>query len=199
MKSIAITCIILFSLVCNAQNLVQNGSLENYKHCPKFISNLNRNVTYFSSPNFATPDYFNACSKNLGFKNHVGHQNPKHGKGYAGFYAYVTQNQNYKEYIQVNIGETLVKNQVYQLSFYLSLSDQSTHAIKNLAILLLSSELSVPDDEIITSKKINRFNIQHIQHTINNTTFYNNKEQWTKVSLKFTAKGFENYFIIGNF
>lgn len=88
-------CISLLTLVtlagaCAAQNLVPNGSFEEYTQCPDFLNQMNRATGW--SRYHKSPDYFNSCLVNglpgggvVGVPSNVaGWQLASTGMGYAG-------------------------------------------------------------------------------------------------------------------
>lgn len=198
MKPIIFFQFILFSLFLSSQNLVLNPSFEDYYDCPKDISFFHTNVKHWTIPNNGTTDYFNSCSEKVGFMNFSGYQKPRTGKGYAGIYAFYKK--NYREYIQGTLKESLKRGKKYRVTFYISLSDSSKYAIKELGFMT-------------TSKKYNSFhsntniNAKVISERVPNMKFYpiikaqylDDSKNWTKISFTFKAEGFEKYFSIGNF
>ena len=119
-----------------SQNIVLNPSFESYNECPTKKGAFNSNVTHWSTSNYGTTDYFNACNTNdlCGNYNFIGHQKARTGNGYAGFYTFAPD--SYKEYVQGQLKTTLIKGRNYTISFYISLSDCSSHATKTLGVLL---------------------------------------------------------------
>lgn len=218
MKKLTIILFFISSLV-NGQNLVLNPSFEAYNKCPWQIGRFSNNVKYWSIPNLGTTDFFSTCSRRIGTVNYNGNQNPKDGENYAGFYLYSPD--NYREYIQGELYLTLEANKKYILTFYISLADKSTHALKNISVLFAEDvfgfkrKKSKNNGSVLTTKKSNYEAFQHISETyikpkrytkkafkvydIEAIDAYSNKDEWIKVSLEFEASGFESYFIIGNF
>ena len=191
---------IFFSFVFNcafAQNLVQNPSFEAYKYCPEFISNFNKNVTYWSTPTFATTDYFNTCAERMNSINHAGSQKAKTGNGYAGIYVF--SDNNYREYIQGELKEKLEQGITYKLSFYLSLAEYSTHAISQIDVLFMPIPLNSSNSKEINIKRLSKQAVASRFLEIPNDGFYTDKVNWIKVEVDYEALGFENYFTIGNF
>ncbi|MEZ4801445.1 MAG: OmpA family protein [Gelidibacter sp.] len=199
-----------------SQNLVLNPSFERYNRCPELIGTFSYNVENWSTPNLGTTDFFSNCSKSVGNTNYNGSQKPNDGNSYAGFYLYSPG--NYREYIQGEISETLDMGKEYRMVFYISLAENSTDAIKNIGVLFTEEQLGFPKTDSnknpnlkkIAQKQFNQKNEKFIKpnkYTINqyelieiqDSAFFNNTQDWTKVSIVYTAKGFEKYFSIGNF
>jgi len=202
MKSIFIVlfcCILKLSL---AQNLVLNPSFESQKSdkCVYYIGGFNSKVSNWSTPNMSTTDFFDACSKNAGIKNYNGYQKPKSGNAYAGIYVYT--DKNYREYVQGQLSKTLVKGKKYKMTFFLSLADQSSYAIKDIQVLITEEQLkpcyhSNSCEKVIRPSKVTKKEFKMYSNA--EDTYILNKESWTEFSFEFIANGYENYFSIGNF
>lgn len=192
--TILFCCILKFSL---AQNLVLNPSFESYKYCPEYISNFDKNVTFWSTPTFATTDYFNTCTDRMRLINHAGSQRPRTGDGYVGLYTF--SENNYREYIQGELQEELEEGKIYKLSFYISLAEYSTHAVSNLDILFMSIPLNSTTGNQINLKQLSKQDLSSNYLPITNDAFYTDKTNWIKVEVDYVALGFEKYFTIGNF
>ena len=123
-----------------AQNLVINPSFEDFKSCPNLKGEFQENVKNWSTSHFGSTDYFNNCSQNLGEENYVGYQKARTGDAYVGVYAYAPG--SYREYIQGELKESLKKDSIYNVSFYVSLSDCSSHAVNKISILFTDQKLS---------------------------------------------------------
>lgn len=87
---------ILFALCsvgpCSAQNLVPNGSFEEYTECPPSFGYW-ANVVGWSSPFTQSADYYNACADGVVCSvplNTAGYQYPAEGDAYMGIFTYAT-------------------------------------------------------------------------------------------------------------
>jgi outer membrane protein OmpA-like peptidoglycan-associated protein len=183
-----------------SQNLVLNPSFEDNIHCPYAISQFNNNVKNWTTPNFASTDYFNNCIKFIGFDNYNGKQNAKTGNGYAGMYFYT--DKNYREYVQGALSKTLEEGKEYKVTFYLSLADESSYTIKNIKVLFSEEKLkttfrSKNIEKVIKPNKATKKRFQLYSNP--DEVFFSDKVNWMKFSFQFIAKGYENYFSIGNF
>jgi len=194
------TIFITFCLLCQlmvSQNLVLNPSFEENKLCPSVIGSFNSLVTDWSTPNLGSTDYFNTCSITVGVDNFFGNQRAKNGQAYAGMY--VMTPENYREYIQGKLTQTLTIGEKYTITFYISLSDNTSHAIRDLGILFLKEPLNNNSDKLINLNEV----LNEVKNSyfvlINSPEFYSEKENWEKVTFDYVAKGFEQFFIIGNF
>ncbi|WP_246160786.1 OmpA family protein [Maribacter flavus] len=181
------------------QNLVKNPSFEEFVNCPKKLGNLEEDLVHWNIPTLGSTDYFHACSQAMGTpKNFNGEQPAEFGDGYVGLYLYAPD--DYREYLQATLTKTLKKDEIYTLSFYVSLAERSDFAIKEFGILLSENPLKVA-----TTKVLSRMHLSKVPGDVSNTfeirysDFYSDDAAWVKVEKKFVANGTENYLIIGNF
>jgi len=182
-----------------AQNRVQNPSFETFVNCPQKLGNLDADVTDWTTPTTGSTDYFNGCSQAMGTpKNFNGEQPANFGVGYVGLYLYAPD--DYREYIQAKLDQTLIKGETYTVSFYVSLAERSDFAIKEFGIQFVESPVQVD-----TRKTLSRRHLSKIPGDVSNyfeityAEFYSDKEDWVKVEKEFMANGTENYILIGNF
>uniref|UniRef100_UPI00404A934B OmpA family protein n=2 Tax=Gelidibacter sp. TaxID=2018083 RepID=UPI00404A934B len=210
----------IFILLSNwmlSQNLVLNPSFEEFKDCPWQIGRFNKNVTDWSTPNLSSTDFFNNCSKSVGFVNYNGNQEPKTGNSYAGFYLFSPD--NYREYVQGELSQTLSVGKQYKITFYISLAENSTYSLNNINLLFTQERLGfkpVSDNKsVLTQSNYNYNPFKHIDENyikpseytklpfemihFKNELFYNHPEKWTEITIIYTASGYENFFSIGNF
>lgn len=200
MKNIQLLFFLIITLNLSAQNLVLNPSFEDHIVCPESIGQFNYSVKNWSTPNFASTDYFNSCSETVGTINYNGSQTPRTGKGYAGLYVY--SDKNYREYVQGELAQTLEKGKTYIVTFYISLADEASFSIKDINFLFSEEKIKVNfnSNNIETTIKPKKITDKKFELFSNSEgTFYSNKDNWTKFSFEFTSKGYENYFSIGNF
>jgi len=180
------------------QNLVKNGSFEDYTECPNALGTFKTNVRHWTIPTNGTTDYFNTCSKVMGApENFNGIQHPKFGNAYAGIYFYAPT--DYREYIQVALKKMLNKGQLYTLNFYISLAEGSDFAVKDFGVLFSYKKLQISTKKNITRGQL--FRVKGNKHNIieiNHPEFHEDKSEWLKIAVEFEAKGFEKYLILGN-
>jgi OmpA-OmpF porin, OOP family len=203
-KAIAIICFIVLNTFCYAQyNLIPNPSFETYTNCPHWWAELPLAAPW-DSPMNTTPDYFNSCD--TGFSsglfiagipsNGVGYQYARTGNGYAGILTWGLNNQatpnNWREYLQVPLLDTLIQGEEYFLSFYVSAADSSRYTSNNLGVYFSNVEIN---DSIFPQTPL-PYQPQ-IQNSISNNL--NDRNGWTLVSGNFVAANDEKYLIIGNF
>lgn len=131
-------------------------------------------------------------------KNFNGSQPSDFGKGYAGLYLYAPD--DYREYLQVELSETLTKGKNYRVSFYVSLAEKSDFAIKEFGVLFSNEQLEIPIKKELSKmhlyrQKGNSYNYMEIGYT----NFYSDTKDWILVHTQFRAKGNEKYIVLGNF
>lgn len=94
----------------HGQNLVPNGSFEEYTNCPTSFGQW-VNVVGWTSPFTQSADYYNACASgevcSVPF-NTAGYQYPAHGNAYMGLITYATlMGGLYREVIATELAEPL--------------------------------------------------------------------------------------------
>jgi len=199
LKQVILFWSVLFSIPISAQNLVKNPSFESFIDCPKYLGNFEEDVIHWSLPTQGSTDYFNNCSIAMGTpENFKGEQPSDFGVGYAGMYLYAPD--DYREYIQAELSETLKKGKKYRISFYVSLAELSNVAIKEFGVLFSKNEMKITTKKVLSKKlryqdKGNAYNYLEIGYT----NFYSDTRDWILVNTVFEAKGNEHYMTIGNF
>lgn len=181
---------------CKSQNLISNGSFENTTSidCNLAINFYTLNdwqFLYNTSTN--SPDYYTSVcplsSNTSEPSNCVGFQNPKDGNAYVGAIFYHIAGGDLSEYLTSNLTQTLKKNYKYCFSYYLSLSDNSKYACKNIGAVFTP-----------TIPLINSFtSLINDTPQVVNTSIITDKINWTKISGSFVAKGGEKFITIGRF
>lgn len=200
-----------------AGNLVQNPSFEVMINCPIGISDISDqlapNCANWFSANAATPDYFHNCTqatictgsnydRMVGVpQNTFGYQAAFDDPGdpddtqnaYAGIiYAPSSTNtatDTRREYIEVSFSSPLEKDQLYEVSFYVSLADGATYALTDLGAYITTGTL--------TSPAITALGVQPQIH--DNTQFFTDKVNWVQIKGTYKAVGGEDHLIIGYF
>lgn len=83
------------------QNLLENGSFEEYEYCPDSWAQVDGNVLGWSTCAL-TPDYFNTCRSSSDFgvpANWLGYQWAADGNGYVGVITYQWNTPHVREYL----------------------------------------------------------------------------------------------------
>lgn len=190
-------------------NLVYNGSFEEYRSCPKRIDAVGilSIVDCWYQPTRGSADYYNVCgSKECGVPvNKLGNQMPFDGDGYCGIYC---SRNDYREYLQTRLRRTLRKGDSIRLTFYASLSEESTGAVATLGGLFTNERI---DDTIrsLFLHKEREYLSENVWQTI--ATLYEpqivnppdkpivNTHGWDCITGVFVAQGGEQYITLGNF
>jgi len=177
-----------------APNLIPNPSFEINSSCPTGLSSSQiAGVTIWTAPTTGSPDYFHVCAvSSTGVSipvNTFGNQPARTGTAYAGF---ILRPQNqYREYLETPLSAPLTAGTVYNVSFYVSLSDASQWAIDKIgAYLSVGSVGPVNNGDVLTL----------VPQVVNPSgNFITNKSDWTLVSGTYVAVGGEDHLVIGNF
>ncbi len=180
-----------FVLKNKAQNLVPNGSFENYSSCPSASGQLTLSINWYN-PSSGTPDYFNGCSSSMGVPySGFGFQYPKTGNSAVGVWAFCNTTNDIREYIQCQLTNSLTLSEFYLVEYFVNRSNWSDYACNNLAGLLsINSTYTSGINGLITANpQIIKFSNSIIKDTVN----------WVKISSVYQALGGEKYLTIGNF
>ncbi|WP_179333873.1 OmpA family protein [Winogradskyella costae] len=202
MKQPIVLLLLLCGFISIGQNLVLNPSFEDHrtKHCISILGGFNIHITNWSIPNYGSTDFFVTCEATMGGRNYNGFQEAKAGTTYAGMYLFT--DKNYREYVQGELSKTLIKGKKYTMTFYLSLADKSSYALKDIQVLITEEKLkpchnSNACDKAIKPSKATEGKFKMYSNPDN--IYLSNKESWMAYTFEFTAEGYENYFSIGNF
>ncbi len=185
---------VLFAITAKAQNLVPNGSFEEYYQIPDGTGQIHECKNWFSATGGgSTPDYFSVFSDGSIVdipSNSKGFEDAKDGDFYAGIFIFHGVFSFAVEYIECKLIQPLLPKR-YCVEFYVSLADStSRYAVNNIGLFF--SPDSIYTDTI---RRLVEFTPQFVN--INNPL--TNKIGWTKVSGSFIAQGDEQYMVIGNF
>ncbi|MDP1802993.1 MAG: T9SS type A sorting domain-containing protein [Bacteroidota bacterium] len=180
----------------NACNMVCNGSFE-CQSLPPFPSISGIYYGYannWNSPTDGTADLFSTSFPFTGWAqspcNVFGNQSPQNGNSYAGIIWGESPTDDYTEYLQTQLTNTLTGGVPYTCSMWVRAGDinQAQFGNSQLGIYLTSGPLSISNYTTIslTPNAIET-----------NTTTLNSNIVWKKVVLTFTASGGEDHLIIG--
>jgi hypothetical protein len=183
------------------ENLVPNPSFEDNLGCPENAGQW-FNTLYWDNANNASPDYYHSCGPPLIFPpdtfphmgtpdNAFGSQIPHSGNAYMGIYCYSFGNLNVREYVQVELSDSLIYGIRYIVGFYVSLAEKSKYSIRALGAYF-SSESLYSSDYLFFDVEPQVVNDSSYQLT--DTT------EWIHVSDTFLSRvGGETFITIGNF
>jgi outer membrane protein OmpA-like peptidoglycan-associated protein len=193
-----IICLVVFvpSHVSRAQskNLVINPSFEQYKNCPERptpFDGSHKLVPHWSYPTMATPDYFNKCGTGEVRvpSNFAGNSQPQDGDAYVGAILSGSE-ENYREYVEGKLSEPMQAGERYCVTFWYKLASYSRFSVDQLSVY-------ITNDPVRNSLKTS-LNFKP-QITNKPGLFLDNIDEWKQMCKVYTAKGGEQFFIIGNF
>ena len=188
-----LVCFLFFNLgvMLYGQNLVPNGSFEDYSSCPPTsISSTGRvdllnNWTIPSSG--GSPDFFSSCHVPLfaGISvdvpsNMNGNESARTGDCYAGFYPR-------SECVEIALSSSLIAGDSYDFEMYVSLADFAQESTDGLGVFFSTGP---------TTSLTRNGNAQISNSAL---SFITNASGWTLISGTYVASGGENYIAIGNF
>ncbi|MBN1990982.1 MAG: hypothetical protein JW783_16380 [Bacteroidales bacterium] len=181
-----------------SQNLVVNGSFEEYYKCPQsFTSSYTKKfLPSWRMPTKGTPDFFNKCSKvDAGVpQNFMGSIHAQQGESYVGLVLLdtptgVRKEINYREYLQTQLKQPLFEGKKYRLRFYYALAQNSTYSINRIGVFV---------SNLMVEAKKGVLNVKP-QLEVDSLVFPAAQGEWVEFNQVFTAKGGERYLTIGNF
>jgi type IX secretion system substrate protein len=183
-------------------NIVPNYSFEDTLHCVNGDNEFQGYVANWEG-NESGLCYFNALcnspSSDVNIPlNVLGYQYPHSGNAYAGIYTFIgppppsrPNDSNTRDYMQVQLMDTLHGGVKYYITFYVSLADSFKYACNDIGAYFSDSSLALTG-----------YAKPYIIPQIANNNVKNpltDKINWIKVSGNFIAKGGEKYVVIGNF
>jgi hypothetical protein len=193
MKKKNIYSVFLFILFFNhsfSQNLVPNPSFEDYSQCPTAFDQINRAVGWSSYK--YSPDYFNTCAAiPVSVPNNGrGQQIPLIGDAYAGIGTYDAQGSSIREFIGIQLTETLIPGNKYFVSAYVS---RSNSFVTNGASNKFGFRFSTIPYDVFNPVPVDNFSHIHSDSLITDSI------NWTKIGGSFIADSLYRFLIIGNF
>jgi gliding motility-associated-like protein len=204
MKNIFLSLFIFIILNNNSilgqMNLVPNPSFEDLSECPNDLaSDVDLAIPWINA--IATPDIYNPCSSviyaSAPLQNTICYQMAKTGVGYAGLISHTTPPASITEYMEVKLMDKLKTNKQYFIRFYISPKIcPGWDPCYSDAIGLAFSDTLYKKDVNMGPELIPPFApaIQNPSGNILTDTL-----NWAAISGCYTAKGTEQYAIIGNF
>lgn len=187
-------------MVVYSQNVVYNPSFEDAKRCTEFVGNFDSYVSFWSSTTHGSPDLFNSCSeRETGIPyNYNGFQDTIFGSKYAGCYLYT--DDNYREYIQGELINSLETGVEYTMSIYISLAENSDFAIRDIGFLMAAEQLKLAVSNELSKKVLKKMGVEEYSiYNFDNSEYYDNKTEWVRLEKDFYANGYEQFVTIGNF
>lgn len=181
-------------IYAQSANLVENPSFEEYETCPKTYSpqdGSHKLIPNWGYPTLGAADYFHKCGINDAHvpDNFAGVSQPKSGKAYAGFFS-TGDDKDYREYLQGILKEPLQAGKKYCIRYSFKLASLSYYACDQMGMYFSNTKVENMKREAL------KLNPQ-----IKNPEgyFLDNIDEWEEVCEIYTAKGGEQYIILGNF
>jgi gliding motility-associated-like protein len=183
--------ILILPATTRAQNLVPNGSFEQYSSCPN-IGFLNRITSWTGVTNHTgTPDGYNVCATPAGGGvpiNSFGYQYAHSGVGYAGQYVYYKFGESH-EYLSVELTDSMQQGLTYHISFYYSLSNYVSYTISHYGVYLSKTKPTGTGG----------FSALPYTPQFETSTYLTDTAGWTLVEFDYVAAGGEKFLVMGNF
>lgn len=183
---------LILSTVTHGQGLVLNGSFEEFRSCPLDFNQSNLfTISNWSQVGIGTPDYFNACSRQVGVPKNVFGNEPAHsGAGYAGLILYSIKDKEYREYLQTKLTSKLKKGDVICVEAFISCAENAQCVADQLGFHFSDQPFSSLDGLSL-----------NIEPSVNSPKlfFFDNPNGWLKIGNVYVAQGGEEYLTIGNF
>ncbi|HEY3405500.1 MAG TPA: OmpA family protein [Ohtaekwangia sp.] len=195
MKVFLTVTLFIFSFAASAQNLVPNGSFEEFTSCPgDFSQNKSEfRVKGWWSATQGTPDHFHSCSRGNASVPHnwAGVSEAFDGKGFTGIYLWMDNHKDYREYLQCRLTTSLIKDSVYTVDFRFKLSSYSRYAIDRIGLFLTDSAVVSDHDVVINA--VPTFSL------VKDSALTQKTGYWEKAHFDYKAKGGEQFLVLGNF
>jgi hypothetical protein len=196
MRFVLFILLVLCGTVGAAQNLVPNGSFEEYTQCPSHNGQIDFATGWVGY--YASPDYFNACNTNdsVGVPaNGMGYQTAADGYAYAGAITYEVGAPTYRECFRAQLLEPLQIGVPVYLSmkvspggFGLEHDNSVQWASKNIGMRFCTIALDVTNQTVIPNAAA-----IHLDQVLTDTA------TWTTVSGMYVPDSAYDYVMIGNF
>ena len=192
----------LLSSSITAQNLVPNGSFEDYISCPQYLDGMEfvehwyksiiyPGLDYYQNP---SPDYFHECAPSTGLgvpDNIIGSQYAHVGSAYSGLFTYNSTWPLNREVMGVSLTAPLEPGQTYHCSLYF------VRAVGWSQVGLATNNLGMKfsHDEFFSSTAEATDGTAHV--VLNELGI--DSANWTLLYAQFTPEEPYQYLHIGNF
>ena len=182
------------SMTAQDENLVPNGSFENGDSKKlKAYGQLEDFTTDWFAYTDAPLDWYSTEVKSEKVSvpaNSYGYEDPADGSRYAGFRAHTKSPKLSRTYLQVHLSENLEANQMYCVSFDISLSDLSKYAVNGIGAYFSDRKETQPNTGIVARDP----QVKHRADKVMQLT-----EGWETVCGTVLGTGTEEYMTIGCF
>ena len=170
------------------ENLVPNGNFEEKTDCPGAFTDI---VSWYS-PAIGSPDYMNECQIYNQYhsvpSNVFGYQEALSGVGYVHFSVFQTTYE-YREYIQVELTDTLIAEKTYKIKMYASIGDSSKYLVSHIGMYFSNTAFYENYNTALPYEP-------QFENPVENPL---NKTDWTLIQGSYIAQGGEKFITIGNF
>jgi OOP family OmpA-OmpF porin len=181
-------------MAVRSQNLVPNGSFEEFLVCP---GGYTQHPAEFKVPSWraltlGSPDYFNSCSEGEASVpyNWAGVSDAFDGYGYVGIYTWLNV-KDYREYLHCQLREPLVKDSLYHIEFRYKLSSYAKFSTDRIGLLLSDSLATRAHDRPLGLKPSVSF--------VKDSALTPETGAWELAVADYRARGNERFLTIGNF
>jgi len=172
---------------------VPNPSFEQYDYCPNGTADPSA-VSFWYNPTNGSPDYYNECAGSNGAGipiNDWGYQEANDGQAYIGLatIAFDSGLNEYREYFEVELTETLQAGSSYYWCMHVSRLDSAAYGSNNIGVgIVEGSSTNFTSNSILALSNFDFF-----------PDIITEESNWLSISGIVTAKGGEDHLIIGNF
>ena len=187
--------VFILGIKTNAQiNLVPNYSFENYSSCPNNSGQIYLATPWIGTGGAGGVDYYNSCETTfygVPSQGSLQYQFARTGVAYIGLFTLNGYGGNYREYLQVQLTDSLEFSNCYKVTFYVNCINRMDLATNNMGIYFSDSLYTPTNPWIILpyTPQILPFENKPIKDTVN----------WIEISGIFISNGGEKYITIGNF
>lgn len=197
MKTILLFWLLVNTGWCVGQNLVPNPSFEEYTECVNGVAQVCRVTDWHVCR--SSPDYFNACapaSSQFSVPDNLfGHQYPRTGDAYCGFFTYPNPltlfiTGDYREILGTQLISPMVIGTKYFVSFYVNMSFGGAKIATNKTGILFSTTML---DSTFSPAPINNFSQFYTDSIITDSV------NWVRISGSIVADSAYAFMCIGNF
>jgi hypothetical protein len=200
LKNLVFILLLFLIPIVRSQNLITNPSFEDIDSCYGQPAGIGFDVfewsgcTGWSNPINASSDLW--CENPIignqvpPFIPGVGYQVPRTGNNMSGIVVNGGVIISYREYIQNKLIATLENGIAYDIEFFISVNGSNCFSNK-YGVKFYSTQFYDPSLLWFTNTAPDAESDE--------MTFSTDTSVWQKIEMKYTASGFENFVIIGNF
>ena len=177
---VLIWLVVILPGLVSGQNLVPNGSFENYRSCPH-QDNLFAEAIPWYNPNRATPDFYHRC---FDFGQLILPPHSGQGVGHLFF------DQGWAEYMGVQLTKPLSASTCYYFEMYVATDTPNKYITETIGAYFSSQPVTGTTTEMLNVRP---------QILDSNPKSSVSRLQWQRISGFLNAKGGEQYLTIGSF